>query len=55
MLLYAKNTYILKLLLNVVTSGIDSLVLENSFVYASELSHVLYCATIKTLRTTISE
>jgi hypothetical protein len=33
-LLYIKNKYILKLLLNVVTSGIEGLVSENKFLYA---------------------
>jgi hypothetical protein len=32
--LYTKNMYILKLLLNVVTAGIEALVLGNKFLYA---------------------
>jgi hypothetical protein len=33
-ILVYKNTYILKLLLNIVTAGIEALVLGNTFVYA---------------------
>jgi hypothetical protein len=50
----AKNTYILKLLLNTVTTGIEALVLGNKFFMpvtkksaACELSHILYCETLK--------
>jgi hypothetical protein len=49
MLIYIKNTYILKLLLNVVTARLEALILGNTFLYARvkelfdarELSHVL--------------
>jgi hypothetical protein len=40
-LLYTKNMYILKLLLNVDTTGIEALVLSGKFLYACELSHIL--------------
>jgi hypothetical protein len=49
--LYRKNTYILKLLLNLFTAGIEALVISrNKFLYAiCELRHILYCETQKKL------
>jgi hypothetical protein len=45
-----KKLYILKHPLNVVTTGIEALILlGNEFLYACELSYVLYCKTLKEL------
>jgi hypothetical protein len=56
MLLYTRNTQILKLLLNVVSVRIEALVISrNKFLYASikevccELSHILYSEALKKL------